>query len=196
MSNLFLIFSILFSLNLFAQNTHDELIQKFIQQRRQMMEEMMKAFDDDDFFKDDDFGDDQMFQQLKKHGIGGFATFKSSGNNVAVEEKVKEDGSIDVVITPKSENINLDIQTKDNRITIKSETKVSEENESESGTSQVYSSSSYSSSVRIPDGYHAENPKQVDKSIVITLIPDKGNKLIKDSNGRVPIKKKDGEKVI
>lgn len=184
------------SFSLMAQDSHDQLIQKFIEQRREMMEQMMKAFDDDDFFNDEDFGGDKVFDQLKKHGIGGFGTFKTTGNNVAVEEKMNDDGSIDVIITPKTENINLDIQTKENSITIKSETRVEEKNEDQMGSSQVFSSSSFSSSVRIPDGYTAQNPKQVDKSIVITLVPDKENKLLKDKDGRVPLKKRKGDKVI
>lgn len=177
-----------------AQKSHDELIQEFIQQRQKMMEDMMKAFDDDDFFKDD-FGDDRIFQQLKKHGIGGFGGFKTRGENVSIEEKVKDDGSIDVVITPMNENVNLNIETKDNRITIKSETRIEEETDNNGSLSKSYSSSSFSRSVGIPAGYRAQDPKQVEKSIVITLIPKKENSLLKNK-GRQPIKRKKGEKVI
>ena len=56
---------VLSSLSVFAQKSHDELIQDFLQQRKQMMEEVMKAFDDDDFFKDD-FDDNGFFDQIKK----------------------------------------------------------------------------------------------------------------------------------
>lgn len=192
---LFILF-IFYGESVYAQKTHDEIIQDFIKQRQKMMEDMMKAFDDDDFFKDDDFGGDQIFQQLKKHGIGGFGGFKTQGQNVSIEEKVKEDGTIDVIITPKSDDINLDIQTENNRITIKSEMRVEEENDSNGNISKSFQSSSFSRSVSIPTGYIAQNPKQVKNSIVISLVPKESNKLIKDKNKREPIKRKKGEKVI
>jgi HSP20 family molecular chaperone IbpA len=185
----------LFSLNLFAQNSHDEIIQNFLEQRKKMMEEMMRAFGDDDFFSDD-FNDDKLFESLKNHGIGGFGQFKSMGQNVTVEEKMQDDGSIDVIITPKSDNVNLNIETKNNSIIIKSETKVAQEDDSESGSSKYFSSSSFSRSVSIPDGYQVEDPKQKDKSIIITLRPTKDNQLQKSDDGKTPIKRRKGEKVI
>lgn len=178
-----------------AQDSHDEIIQRFLEQRKKMMEEMMRAFGDDDFFSDD-FDDDKVFEALKNNGIGGFGQFKSMGQNVTVEEKMQNDGSIDVIITPKSENVDLNIETKDNRIVIKSETRVEENNESQSGTSKVFSSSSFSRSVSIPDGYEAQTPKQKDKSIIITLKPSSENMLKKSKDGKTPIKRRKGEKVI
>ena len=184
------------SQSLWAQKSHDEILQEFLKQRQKMMEEMMRAFDDDDFFKDNDFGGDKVFQQLKKHGIGGFGSFKTEGQNVSVEEKIKKDGSIDIIITPKNENINLNIETKNNRITIKSEMRVDEESENAGNVSRSLRSSSFSRSVSIPIGYIAQDPKQVEKSIVITLIPEGKKNLLKKKNGREPIKRKKDEKVI
>jgi len=191
------IFLLLLSQFTYAQQSHDEIIQRFIEQRKQMIEEMTKAFDDDAFFSDD-FKADQLFDSIQKSGIAGF---KSGERNVKVEEKVKDDGSIDVVITPQSENVNLDIETKDNRISIKSEMRVKEKKESDQGSSQVLSHSSFSRSVSIPDGFTASSPKQVDKSIVITLVPNEGQeiKVIEPSGAqdkKVPLKRRNGEKVI
>ena len=104
----------------------------FIEQRKKMIEGIMKAFDDDEFFKGDaDAFDDKMFDQIRKQGFRGFQGFNSSGNNVKVEEKIEEDGSISVIITPKSKNIKLDIQTTNDQIVIKSERMSDVENKNE-----------------------------------------------------------------
>ena len=39
----------------YAQNSHDEIIQRFLDQHKKMMKDIMKAFDDDEFFNDDFF---------------------------------------------------------------------------------------------------------------------------------------------
>lgn len=185
----------IFSTAVLAQDSHDEIIQRFLEQRKKMMEEMMRAFGDDGFFSDD-FDDNKVFEALKNNGVGGFGQFKSMGQNVTVEEKMQNDGSIDVIITPKSENVDLNIETKDNRIVIKSETRVEENNDSQGGNSKVFSSSSFSRSVSIPDGYKAQTPKQKDNSIIITLKPSSENLLQKSKDGKTPLKRRKGEKVI
>ncbi|MEX1100242.1 MAG: hypothetical protein WEB87_07440, partial [Bacteriovoracaceae bacterium] len=110
----------------FAQNTHDEIIQRFLEQRKSMMEDIMKAFDDDEFFKDDFFQDD-LFESLRQHGLGGFKGFSGIGNNISVEERMEKDGSISVIITPKDKNTDLNIETTDDKITIKSQVRVEDE---------------------------------------------------------------------
>lgn len=178
-----------------AQNSHDEIIQKFLEQRKRMMEDIMKAFDDDEFFKDDFFKDD-MFESLRQHGLGAFKGFYGGGNNISVEEKMEKDGSITVTITPKNKDINLDIVTGEDRITIKSETKVEEESEQGQAKSKSISMRSFTRTVAIPEGYSAKTPKQDGDSIVISLVPKEGNILKPNKDGRVPVKKRAGEQTI
>lgn len=179
----------------FAQDSHDEIIQKFLEQRKKMMEDIMKAFDDDEFFKDDFFQDD-LFESLRQHGLGGFKGFQGGGENVKVEERMEKDGSISVVITPQNENTQLDIVTKDDRITIKSEVKVEEESSEGQSKSKSISMRSFTRTVAIPQGYKAKSPKKNGRSIVISLVPDEGNILRPDKDGRVPVKKRAGEETI
>lgn len=199
MKTLFLIFILLISSSVFAQKSHDELLQDFLKQRKAMMEQMMKAFNDDDFFKDD-FDDDGMFEALKQNGLQGFRNFHSQGGNVKIEEKAQQDGSIDVLITPQNENIKLDIQTKNNMITVKSETMEKVENQDQGGnSSSSMSRSSTSQMVRIPNGFTAQNPVQEGKTIKISLIPESGKKSIIKTNypkGVKPIGKAHGEDTI
>lgn len=179
----------------FAQNSHDEIIQKFLEQRKRMMEDIMKAFEDDEFFKDDFFQND-FFDSLKKHGLGGFKGFQGGGNNVSVEERMESDGTISVIITPKDENTQLDIVTGEDRITIKSETKVKEENVQGQSSFNSMSTRSFTKSIAIPQGYSAKSPEKVGKSIKISLVPNEGNILKPDKDGRVPIKRGEDEEVI
>ena len=183
---------ILFSLQAFGQNTHDEIIQNFLEQRKRMMEDIMKAFDDDEFFQDDFFQDD-MFKALRQHGLGGFKGFNGVGDNIRVEEKMQKDGTISVVITPQNEKTDLNIETTDDRITIKSQMKVEEENVQGKARSKSISMQSFSRSIAIPEGYVAKTPKKEGKSIVISLVPQEGNILKPDEDGRVPIKAAPGE---
>lgn len=185
----------LFAAGAAAQDSHDEIIQKFLEQRKRMMEDIMKAFDDDEFFQDDFFQDD-LFESLREHGLGGFRGFQGGGKNVKVEERMEKDGSISVVITPQNEDTKLDIVTKDDRITIKSEVRVEEKNEQGRSRSKSVSVRSFSRTVAIPQGYRAKAPKKEGKSIVISLVPKEGNILKPDKDGRVPIKRKEGEEVI
>jgi HSP20 family molecular chaperone IbpA len=160
-----------------------------------MMEEIMKAFDDDGFMKDDAF-DDKMFDQLRKHGLGGFHGFNSTGHNVKVEEHVEKDGTISVIITPQNKNLKVDIKTTENQIVITSEMMEEVENENKQGRTRSYSKSSSSQTVRIPQGYTAKNPTSKDGSVIISLVPKEKSQFKPDSKGRIPVQKKDGEKTI
>lgn len=194
---IFMILVIASSLNAWAQKSHDEILQDFLKQRRAMMEQMMKAFDDDAFFNDD-FDDDKLFDALQKHGIGGFKGFNSSGKNVKVEENVKKDGSIDVLITPLKKNVKLDIQTTSHSIIVKSEMHEEIKNESQSGISKSISRRSFSQSVSIPNGYTAQSPVQEGDSIKISLLPMKNSKdkVFKSIDNKVPVGKQKGEDTI
>ena len=179
----------------YAQNSHDEIIQRFLDQHKKMMKDIMKAFDDDEFFNDDFFKDD-MFESLKRHGLGAYKGFTCSGDNIKVEERMEKDGTISVVITPQNKNTNLDIESTDNMITIKSKVKVEEENTQGQSKSKSISMQSFSRSVGIPQGYKASAPKKDGKSIVISLVPESKNVLSPRKDGRVPIKKAPGEQTI
>lgn len=180
-----------------AQNDYNTIIEQFLEQRKEMMEEIMKAFDDDSFFQDE-FFDDDVFEQLRQHGLGGFKGYQGAGNNISIQEKMNEDGTISVIITPKNKETNLDIETKQDRITIKSEVEVKEERKDAKGNVLGTSTSmqSFSRVVSIPQGYKAKSPTKKGESIVISLVPNDGNILKPDENGRVPIKKRPGEKTI
>tara|TARA_Y100000385_G_scaffold265208_1_gene299288 strand:+ start:254 stop:880 length:627 start_codon:yes stop_codon:yes gene_type:complete len=194
-----LIISSFFVLQSFAQQPDDadKIVQQFLEQRKKMMEEVMKAFDDDEFFKrGDDSFDDKMFDQIRKHGFRGFQGFSSSGNNVKVEERVEKDGSISVIITPKNEKIKLDIKSTKDQIVIKSEMMSDVENKNAQVTTKSYSKSSYSQTIRIPNGFEAQSPKAKDKSIIIKLTPKAKGKFKPDSKGRVPVQKGYGEETI
>lgn len=199
MKTLFTLISMCFVLNTFAQQQDDvdKVVQQFLEQRKKMMEEIMKAFDEDDFFKEGDAAfDDKMFDQIRKQGFRGFQGFNSTGNNVKIKEKVEANGDISVLITPKSKNIKLDIQTSDNQIVIKSERMSDVENKNKQGVSRSYSKSSYSQTIRIPNGFTAKAPVKKDDSIVITLSPKAKSKFKPDSKGRVPVQKGYGDETI
>ena len=186
---------ILVSFQAFAQ-TREEIIEEFRRERAKMFQEIQKMFDEDltdmgmgkGFFDDDDF--DSFF---------GASSFSGGGNNVKVEQEYAPDGTMTVTIIPKNKNVNLDIQTTDNMITIKSETKIEQTDQSESGTSKSFSSSSFSRSVQIPSGYKAMPPKQEGESIKIVLAPQKKIKSAirpikqKKKSDKVPIGKRPGE---
>ncbi len=192
--SLIFLFPILFISNAMGQS-HDEILQRFMQQRKRMMEEIMKAFDDDKFFQDDFFNDD-MIEDFRSQGLGGFKGFRGAGDHISVEEKMEDDGTISVIITPKDKNTKLDIETKERSITIKSEARVEEKNEQGKQHHNFTSIRSFSQTVNIPSGYKAKSPRKEGESIVISLVPDDGNILKPDDKGRVPIKKKSGQDVI
>ncbi|MCO4755781.1 MAG: Hsp20 family protein, partial [Bacteriovoracaceae bacterium] len=186
------LFISLTSLNVMAQNSHDEIIQRFLKEREKMMKDIMKAFDDDEFFQDDFFKDD-MFEALKKHGLGGFKGFSGAGDNIEVEEKMESDGTISVIITPKTKDSELNIETTENVISIKSEVKVKEESTQGGSSSQSISVRSFNRSIAIPQGFKAQAPKKQGDSIVITLVPVKKDVFQPRKDGKVPVKKAPGE---
>lgn len=178
---------LLISFNAFSQTTDTEkMLEHFLEQRRKMMEQVRKAFKDDDMMFDNFFDDDDFFKDFSDGQMKGF---RGRGPDFSIEEQATHDGNIEFLITPKNKNVTLDIDTQDNQIVIKSETKVTEENQGQHGTSQSFSSSSYSRVIGIPFGYKATDPVAEGDSIKITLQKTKPN-----DNGRVPISKpKDGE---
>lgn len=175
--------------------SHDEILQRFLEQRKRMMEEIMKAFDDDKFFQDDFFTDD-LIEDFRNQGLGGFKGFKGAGEHISVEEKMQKDGSIDVVITPKNKDTKLDIETKDDSITIKSEVRIEEKSAGNGQRSNFSSIRSFSQTVSIPHGYKAQTPEKKGESIIISLVPDDDNILKPDENGRTPVKKAPGQQTI
>jgi len=191
-----LIFNPTFS---YAQKSHDELIQDFLNQRNNMMEEVMKAFDDDSFF-DDDFDNKNLFDQIKKQEFKGFSGFNTTGKNVKIEEKIERDGTIIILITPANDNVKLDIETTESLIKIKSETIEKVENKNNGNVSSSSSRSSYNQSISIPRGFKAQAPSQKGKTIRIALIPNKGNAKIfypkVRKNDKKPIGKRAGEGTI
>jgi HSP20 family molecular chaperone IbpA len=196
---LFSFILILNSFSSYAQKSHDELIQEFLNQRQQMMEEVMKAFDDDSFF-DDDFDDKSIFDQIQKQGFKDFGGLSRTGRNVKVEEKIESDGTINILITPVNENVKLDIETTDSLIKIKSETMDKVENKNQGNISKSISRSSYTQSIAIPSGFNAQGPTQTGKTIKISLVPSKASSKVfypkvKKENKK-PIGKRVGEGTI
>ena len=197
MKFVFLIFAMI---PLFAQaQTREELIEQFMKERRQMMEQMMKIFQDD--FENDSFlGDD--FDPFGTFPKGN--SFHGGGKNVKIDEKYEDDGSISIIITPQNKNINMDIQTNENLITIKTEMRIEEETKEGGNSIKSYSSSSSTRSIPIPQGYKAKSPVASGKTgIKISLVPQgeikdhikKKAKPKKSPNLR-PIGKKPGEETI
>lgn len=182
MKSLFLILSFLFILPVCAEPSHNEIIEKFLNQRKKMMESLMKAFDDDDFFKEDFFSDKDLFDSFK------FKGFQGQGDNVKIEEVMEKDGTISLFITPLNKDTNLDINTDAQSITIKSSTKKEEGNS--------MSQSSFSKMISIPEGYTATPPTKDGDRIKIGLVPSKKNPLKPNKDGRIPIPKMKGEKTI
>jgi HSP20 family molecular chaperone IbpA len=152
MKTMMVLMSLLFSVQVLAQ-TRDELLEEFMQERRKMMESMMEMFNES--FEDDFFDTTDPWGDMK--------SFKGVGSNISIEEKYEKDGSISILIKPQNKDVNLDIQTTDEMITIKSEIR----QKSDSGMSM----SSFSKSIGIPNGYKAKSPEAVDGGIKISLVP-------------------------
>jgi HSP20 family molecular chaperone IbpA len=160
---LYLLVSIILTANLCHAQTREEILEEFRKERQEMMSEILGMFQSDSF-GDSFFGDDEAnpFDNIKK---------LRNRSNVTVEERHEDNGNISVLITPKSDKIELDIQTKNNMITIKSETKIEEESSSGGNSFKNISSSSFSQSISIPQGYIAESPIASGKGLQITLRP-------------------------
>lgn len=183
------------SLSSFAQQNHDEMIQRFLEQRKKMMEEIMKSFNEDSLLGDDFFGDD-FFEEFKKHGFNGAKGFSHTGRLVSVEEKVNNDGSIDIIIKPKDKNIKLDIQTTDDSIQIKGESFVSEENQNSNQQSRSMFKSTFSRTIPIPSSHKAKSPKEIKDGLKITLVPKNKDYLKKNKDGKTPVGKLPGQETI
>jgi len=194
MKKLFFVFTVLFSLSVVAQ-TREELIEEFRKERAKMMEEIQKMFQDDFSGADSFFGDSDMDSLFDQRSFSG------GSSNVQVEQKYEKDGSIAIVITPQNENVQLDISTEGNKITIKSETKIEQEDTQGGSRSKSISMSSFSKTIGIPDGYKAQNPVQEGKSVKISLLPqDKIKNLMVPSKpkkqDKIPVGKMPGEDTI
>ncbi len=156
---------LVFPLTLFAQ-TRDELIKQFMEERKQMMQQMMKIFQDD--FSDDSFFDDS-FDMSGSLGAG--KKFQTQGENVELKENYNDDGSIDILILPKNKNMTLNINTKNNTISIDAEMKVEEKTEKEGQVYTTYSTSKFSRQIGVPQGYNVKEPEAIDQGYKISLIP-------------------------
>ena len=183
-----ILFLLMMSSFSYAQ-TRDELIQEYMKERSKMMGEIMKMFQDDGLLGDDFFKEDM-------HPFDNIERLKKlRGDNVTIEEKNEKDGTISITITPKNKDIDLDISTENNRITIKTETKVKESVDEEGNSFTSMSSSKSTRSISIPEGFEAMPPKQLGEGILISLKP-KSQKIKKVYKDRVPVKKRPGEMTI
>lgn len=177
------------SFPVFAQNSHSEILERFLSQRKKMMEEIMKAFNDDDFFKDDFFKSEDLFDSFQ------FKGFQGAGDNIKIEEEMGPDGTINVFITPQKENQSLNIETRGGMIVIRGENIVEEKIEGTNNSASVFRSK-FTKSVTIPDGYEALEPVKDGNRLKIALKPHKQNPLRPDSDGRIPVPKRQGEETI
>ena len=66
----------------------------------------------------------------------------------------------------------MDIQTVNNRITIKSEKRTEEKTDQAGNTFSSSSMSSSTRSISIPKGYKAKSPEAAGKSVKIVLVPE------------------------
>lgn len=157
------------------QLTKQQIWDQFRQDRRAVMQQVLKLFNDD--FEDDDF-------------------YKGD-QSVEVLEELQDNGDIHIKIIPKSKNIQLDIQSSGNSITIKSDTKVEEETKKGNSRFQSFSSHSFQRSIGIPSGYKIASSKQIDKGWLFVLVADqKFKKTLPKKSRRIPVDKKDGEEII
>lgn len=159
-----LILLALFTTSVFAQKDQNSIIRDFLRQRQQMIKEMEKAFDSD------------VFGNSMDDSINESMSFGNNNDAVKVERISNEDGTIDLKIIPKSKDINFDIETKNNMVTIKGKSKVEEEKVDEKGNKSTRQfESSFQKSYSIPFGYDAKPATQVGKAVVIKLVPKNKN---------------------
>ena len=83
--------------------TNEEILEEFLKQRDAMMEEISKMFEDEPFLNDNFF---------RGNRDSNFS--RSRNKPVKIEEVFEKDGSSSILITPKSDDVNLDIQTDKN----------------------------------------------------------------------------------
>ncbi|MFT6633582.1 MAG: HSP20 family molecular chaperone IbpA [Bacteriovoracaceae bacterium] len=175
------LFIFLFS-SVASSQTREEVLEQFMKERKQMMEQMIQMFQDD--FDNDNFFKDNL------DPFSGYNSFKGASSNVSIEERYEKDGSIAIIITPTTENMSLDIQTKDSMIIIKTELSIEESKDQQSQKSHSFSKSTSTKSISIPQGYKPKSPIAEGKGIKILLVPDK------DMRDRIKPKKKYHKKMI
>ncbi len=180
----------------FAQS-RDEMLKMFKEQRKQMIQQMMKLFQDD--FSSDSFIDDD-FDPFS--GLGQMNSFNQDGESIEIKEEYKKDGTIEYTVIPKDKNMTVDIQTTDDSISIKTETKIEQVDEENGNQVKSYSSKSLSRIINAPEGYKVRKPENTSDGVKITLVPTgKVQKIIskpKDQQDKklIPIGKRAGEETI
>lgn len=146
----------------------EQIIEQFKKERQEMMSEILKMFQSNPL--QDSFFDSGMhpFDEVNK---------LRNGSSVDVEEVYEKDGSISILIIPKSEETQLDIQTTESKIIIKSSSQVEQTTKEQGSSFKSISSQSFTRSISIPSGYMAKTPVTKDKKLIIKLIP-----LLKNQN--------------
>lgn len=129
----------MYALSCFGQ-TRQEMIEQFKKDRAQMLNTISEIFGDDAFVQQEVFG-------------------KKLEQDVSITEKSNADGTVTIVILPKSKDVSLDIKTDEDNISISWKSKKT--------------SRSGSQSLRIPRGYKALSPTQDKKSILIQIVSKK-----------------------
>ena len=138
MRTVILFISLIYSVQGFSQ-TRTEIMEELKKDRAEMLREISKIFADDSFIQ----------SQL-------FADVKRAPKPVVIEEKQNNDGSVDLVITPKNKDVSLDISTNNKTIVIKWDYK----KKNSSGSQSFY----------IPEGYIANAPISKGKALIIKII--------------------------
>ena len=145
--------------------SREDLLKQFHEQRKEMLNQIQKMFHDS--FMDDPFFNDDF------DPFGGLKQMRSAqGDNVKISEEYKENGEIHIKVMPQSKSVKLEIETDDNSIVIKSETKVEEETKEEGSAFKSYSSSSYRRSIPVPNGYKVKESKQIKEGWLFVLASD------------------------
>ena len=194
-------FVYLIALPCFAQGSNSEqdqlsqrerMIQEFMKSRKKMMDKMLDAFGEDGFDSND--MDDKFFDSIIGDRFKNIQNQMKHEKLVSVYEFENSDGSVDVFIKPKDKSVTLDIETKNNAIVIKAKQIEKVENDNKGNVSSSMSQSSFTQTIRIPNGFEASTPKSVKERVKITLKP-KALKL-KNDKDKKPILKQPGEEVI
>lgn len=167
MAKLILLFVLITSAH--AKDERYRMIEEFMKQRNKMMNDLMN---DDSFFSGQGMFNDDLMDKFDNNSFGS----NRFASNVTITQTKKDNGDIKVVITPKSKNIKLDIQTTDQLLTVTSKTLIEQEDDSDRGKSVIKSVSSLSQSIGIPFGYELGAPKTEGDSVVYIMTKTKGGK--------------------
>lgn len=144
----------------------------------------------DDFIKERE----KMFEQMD--------SMMQNSSSVELTEVRKDNGDLEVTITPKSKDVNFNVDEIQNGtgLVIKTETKVSEEVTENGQTSKSFSSSSSSQSILRPGYKIAGKPVRKGDSITYTFSPNtkevKKRSIFSDPAERRPIGRIPGEDTI